>query len=145
MFSGWDQGLRELVRVTRPGGHIVVTAWVQGEDGGVAYLMKRVLERTCPGRKLWPDDFFPRWSHDSFVQALRSAGCAEVSVRVCCSAWTQPSATGVMAECEPILRLFPGNAADGRGAIPVCASRSMPPWRSTPARTGSSACRRSPT
>ncbi len=49
MFPDWRKGLSEMVRVTRPGGHGVITTW---QDGGAAtfLLLGQIRRKLFPGR-----------------------------------------------------------------------------------------------
>ncbi len=49
MFPDWRKGLSEMARVTRPGGHGVITTW---QDGGAAtfLLLGQIRRKLFPGR-----------------------------------------------------------------------------------------------
>jgi ubiquinone/menaquinone biosynthesis C-methylase UbiE len=117
-FSTWSKGLSELVRVTKPGGRIVVTMWTENRDATPAYVLKRVFEACFPGRELWPKDFFPSWTTAGLAQALQQAGCSEVEVRVCSGEWSPVSIAGapvppgeIMDDADSVFRNFPGYAS----------------------------------
>jgi len=114
-FTTWPKGLSELVRVTRPGGQIVVTMWTERQDATPAVIMKRVFEEVFPGRELWPEGFFPSWSTCSLENALHWAGCEETEVQVCKAEWRPLSPSGdpmypadALTEGDPMFRNFPG-------------------------------------
>jgi cyclopropane fatty-acyl-phospholipid synthase-like methyltransferase len=112
-FSTWQTSLAELVRVTRPGGHVAATMWTEERDATPAYVVKRVFESLFPGRELWPANFFPHWTVGMLGKALRDAGCDDVDVRICRAEWRPVSSSGVpigsdevLLDGEPIFATF---------------------------------------
>ena len=110
-YPTWQEGLREMLRTTRPGGRIALVMWTQRHDCSPAHLMKRVFQELFPGRTPWPDDFFPVFSEENLVSALTSAGCSDVSVEVASADWSPYSSKDVVNECDPMFRGFSGYAA----------------------------------
>lgn len=107
-YPTWQKGLSEMVRVTRPAGRIALSIWTHEDDCSPAHLLRRVFHELFPDRELWPTNFFPVFSKQSFVELLRSAGCTDVDVQVAQEIWTLFSSPHVVSECDLMFRGFPG-------------------------------------
>lgn len=79
----------ELVRVTRPGGRVGMTAWVR--DGLTARVQQLSREVLPPAGSEPPPDPY-RWGDGDHVAGMfRSVGCADVTVRSHTLTWSFPS------------------------------------------------------
>lgn len=110
-YPTWQEGLREMLRTTRPGGRVALVMWTHRHDCSPAHLMKRAFQELFPDRTPWPVDLFPVFFEEHLVSALRSAGCSDVSVEVASANWSPYSSADVVNECDPMFKGFPGYAA----------------------------------
>lgn len=78
MFADWRKGLAEMARVTRPGGHGVVTTW-QSRGAATFLLLGEIRRRLFPGRDAMtmPDAVQALSDPADFEAALAAAGYRE--------------------------------------------------------------------
>lgn len=110
-YSTWQQGLNEMLRVTRSGGRIVLSMWTHRRDCAPAHVMQRVFSEAFPGRELWPSTLFPIFSEAQLSAIVQDAGCTDAAVEVIEESWSPYSSAEVVRECDPMFKMFPGYAA----------------------------------
>jgi ubiquinone/menaquinone biosynthesis C-methylase UbiE len=110
-FPIWQQGLSEMMRVTRSNGRVALVMWTHRRDCSPAHLLKRVFDTLFPDRKLWQDGLFPQFSERELATTLQNAGCIDVQVDVSTLNWSPYSSVDVVRECDPMFRGFPGYSA----------------------------------
>lgn len=93
-------GMRELVRVTRPGGVVAATVWPSTPVSAFNALWNEVIERSGAvrpaGLRLPPEHDFDR-TRRGFAELLRDAGLADVASREI--SWTFRSSPGDLWAC----------------------------------------------
>lgn len=107
----WREVLSELVRFTKQGGRIALSAWTSKRDATPGYLAKRVVEEHFPGREFFPSEHFMAWSTQSLSDIMYQAGCEAIDVETLQGEYSSaPGQTTAQAldEAEPFLQIFPG-------------------------------------
>lgn len=107
----WRAGLAEMVRVTRPGGSIVLGAWPGCLGAKPMVVLHEVFGERFPDRDFWPDPPFPAWTADTLRDALAEAGCADVAVHRIAHTYHKPDAATFVADAMPFFATVPGVAA----------------------------------
>lgn len=109
MFANYEQGLRELVRVVRPGGRVLLGVWESPYGAGPNLLLKGLLEQAFPEVSVPapPPGMLALQTPAGIKTALEAAGCRTVEVRRCEGAWTAPSVDQAMALMDELLDLCP--------------------------------------
>lgn len=110
-YSTWQQGLKEMIRVTRSGGRIGLSMWTHRRDCAPAHVMQRVFSQSFPGRELWPSNLFPVFSEEQLAAIILDAGCTDAVADVIEESWSPFSSADVVSECDPMFKIFPGYAS----------------------------------
>ncbi|CAM3859075.1 class I SAM-dependent methyltransferase [Litorimonas haliclonae] len=81
MFPDWQKGLAEMSRVTKRGGHCVVTTW-KTKGAATFLLLNEVREKLFPDSQsiVMPAAMQALNSQDAFVQAFKRAGFRDAKI-----------------------------------------------------------------
>ncbi|MBX9708682.1 MAG: methyltransferase domain-containing protein [Caulobacteraceae bacterium] len=110
LFPDWRQGLRELHRVVRPGGRVVVATWADPRGAGPAILFDSVWRETFPGRAYppHPEGLGVLSDPDRLRVEMTEAGSAEVTVFAFERDWEIASANWLADNADRIFQQFQG-------------------------------------
>lgn len=104
-FPDWEAGLREVVRVTAPGGRLVLSTWTCADGAGFFPTVLATYRSTFPDK---PSPCLGAGvaalsTPDKITAALTAAGAERITVRPVEQAWVGPPAVGAV---EVLTRLF---------------------------------------
>jgi len=109
LFPDWEAGLRELQRVVRPGGRVVMATWARAEGAGPALLFHQAWHAALPGRDYppFPPGLDALRAPDRLAAAMRNAGSSAVRVEAVTRDWEIPSADWLADNAEHLFLQFP--------------------------------------
>ena len=113
LFPDWELGLRELHRVVRPDGCIVVATWARAEGAGPALLFHRAWCEAFPDREPLP---FPSGLDalrlpERLEFAMKRAGSRQVHVEEVVRDWEIMSPNWLADNADRLFLQFPNWAA----------------------------------
>lgn len=124
LFPEWRRGLAELVRVTRPGGRVIVATWVNPEGAGLASLIRQAYRSASPEAALppMPPGMIVLCAPEGLKTELIRAGCGEVAVHTVDGVWGGTSVDQAMEVIDELQRMSPhfahaGLDDDGRARL----------------------------
>lgn len=103
----WREGLKEMARVVKPGGQIVLASWPDGLGAKPILVLRQAFDRLFPDRDFWPGGT-DTWDAATVRDALLADGCSHVDVHDVASTYTRPSVEVLVETSTPFFRFVPG-------------------------------------
>jgi len=115
LFPDWERGLRELHRVVRPGGRVIMATWARAQGAGPALLFHEAFHEALPGRAYppFPSGLEALRTPDRLLAAMQRAGSKEVQVEAVTRDWEIQSADWLADHADNLFRQFPAWAGLG--------------------------------
>lgn len=110
----WREGLREMVRVVKSGGIVVLASWPEGRGAKPTLVLRETFERLYPGRAFWPGGA-ETWDAATLRSALVADGCTRIDIHDIETVYIRPSAAALVETSSPFFRFVPGVKALDEG------------------------------
>lgn len=106
-FPDWRQGLKEMVRVTKAGGQIVLATWPSANGAGATAIGVQAFRQIFPDRGMESGGPAPLGTEALLRTELQSAGCEDVQVWQIEQEWGGLPIDPMVVELEHSLELTP--------------------------------------
>lgn len=105
-FADFDAGLRELARVTRPGGRVAVAVWARRVGSPASAALRSVCSAQFPDRPLPAVAAGTAALSDPAVlwRRLEAAGCRRIDLRLAEWVWTLPDCEWLARQADRLFR-----------------------------------------